>query len=179
MRGLKLMAKQRLWTDRRRGTSKAEVRLAGWGSSLPSEGIDSFPRQAHQKMLPWSKPWETPASASATDHPDGTLDDRIARLMARNDRRHHRRISQPIEISIQQFSPDAALTSEVVPAAVLNVSRGGMCLASHVPFLTSSVLQCQISVPDLQVVIPTLMQVVWFDKIDQTARYAVGLRYLF
>ena len=172
------MAKRRMW-ESKRGTSKAEVRLAGWGSSLPGEGMDSSPRQANQKTLMWPHAWEDPAPAAQSGHPEGTLDERIAQVMARNDRRHHQRTSQAVAISIQQFSPNAALGAEVVSAAVRNLSRGGICVTSSVPFLTSSVVQCQIGLPDLQFAIPTLMQVMWFDKLAETSQYAVGLRYLF
>jgi hypothetical protein len=174
MRGLRLMAKRR---ESKRGTSKAEVRLAGWGSSLPGEGMDSSPRPENQKTLLWSRAWEAPPPAAKGDHPEGT-DERIVQVMARNDRRHHQRTSQAVAISIQQFSPNAALGAEVVSATVQNLSRGGICIASPVPFMTSSVVQCQIGVPDLEFAIPTLMQVVWFDKLQRSSQYAVGLRYL-
>lgn len=176
MRGLRLMAKRR---ESKRGTSKAGVRLAGWGSSLPDEGIDSSPRQENQKAPMWPHAWEDPAPAAQSGHPDGTRDERIADLMARNDRRHHPRIAQSVEVSIQPFSPDAALPGDAVSAAVRNLSRGGICVTSSVPLITSSVVQCQIGLPDLQFAIPTLMQVMWFDKLAETSQYAVGLRYLF
>jgi hypothetical protein len=98
--------------------------------------------------------------------------------MARNNRRHHPRLAQSAEISIHQLSPHLETAADVLTADVQNFSRGGVCISSHIPLMTSSVVQCQIGVPDLLFAIPTLMQVVWLEK-RGASEYSVGLRYLF
>ena len=105
------------------------------------------------------------------------LRDRIAQLMARNDRRHYPRLAQSGEISIQQLSPRGG-TTKMISADMQNLSRGGICIGSRVPLVTSSVVQCHIGLPRVMYAIPTLMQVVWRENITGS-EYAVGLRDLF
>src|ERR1700739_4046984 len=97
------------------------------------------------------------------DHEKQQLHEQIVQLMARNDRRHHPRLAQPAEISIQQLSLQG-IAANVVSADVQNLSRGGICVGSRVPLVTSSVVRCHIGVPDLMFAIPTLMQVVWLAR---------------
>jgi hypothetical protein len=116
--------------------------------------------------------------ANQSDYENQQLQDRIAQLMARNDRRRYPRLAQLAEISIQQLSLHGTTIDNVVSADVQNLSRGGICIGSRVPLVTSSVVQCQIGLPDLTFAIPTLMQVVWLEKIG-ASEYSVGMRYLF
>jgi hypothetical protein len=69
--------------------------------------------------------------------------------------------------------PEGAIFGEV-----RNFSRGGICIESSVPLMTSSVVQCQIGMPDLRFVIPTMMQVLWVEE-TAASEYTAGLRYLF
>jgi hypothetical protein len=127
----------------------------------------------------WLSAWEAfPPETNANDHEKQQLHERVAQSMARNNRRHHPRLAQSAEISIYQLSPHLETAANAVSADVQNFSRGGVCIASHTPLVTSSVVQCQIGVPDLLFAIPTLMQVVWLEKIG-ASEYSIGLRYLF
>jgi len=173
--GLNLMAKRRLCEDEAGRTGKAEVRLVGWGSSLLDESINSSPRKAREKAL-WPRAWE--AHMNQGDHEKQPLQDSMAQIMASNDRRHHPRLVQSAEISIRQLSPHVEMAAKLISADVQNLSRGGICIRTRVPLVTSSAVQCQIGVPDVLFAIPTLMQVVWLEKID-ASEFSVGLRYLF
>ena len=169
------MAKRRICEGRLGRTGKAEVQLVGWGSSLLNEATDSSPQQVAEE---WPRAWE----AQMPEVHDGDcearqLQERIAQIMARNDRRHHPRLAQAAEIRLQQLSPPIITAATVLSADVQNLSRGGLCITSRLPLVTSSVLRCQIGVPDLRFAIPSLMQVVWLEKTSE-AEYSVGLRYL-
>jgi PilZ domain len=99
----------------------------------------------------------------------------LARVMACNNRRHQPRRVQAAEIRIRQISGE---TPSLIFANVQNLSRGGICIASRVPLLRSSVVKCEIGIPEMTFAIPALMQVVW---VEETCpwEYEVGLRYLF
>jgi hypothetical protein len=97
--------------------------------------------------------------------------------MACNDRRHHPRLAQSAEIRITQLSPPIMTARDMLSAEVQNLGRGGICIASPLPLVTSSVVRCQIGVPDLRFAIPSLMQVVWLERTG-ASEYSVGLRYL-
>jgi hypothetical protein len=167
------MAKRRICENNLGMPSGAEVRLAGWGSSLLDEA-DSSPHQiARENAL---HAWEAnPARSARTGRGETALYDGIAQLMACNNRRHQPRLAQSAEIRIHQFSCEV---SGVIAADVQNLSRGGICIASRVPLMRSSVVQCEIGVPNLRFAIPTLMQVVWVEETG-ASQYEVGLRYLF
>ncbi|MGZ4827373.1 MAG: PilZ domain-containing protein [Terriglobales bacterium] len=102
----------------------------------------------------------------------------VAQTMSRNDRRKTPRLAQSAAIRIRQLSPTAAVPEGAILGEVRNFSRGGMCIESPVPLNTSSVVQCQIGVPDLRFAIPTLMQVLWVEE-TAASEYTAGLRYLF
>jgi len=172
------MAKQRGCEDQRGRTGKAEVRLAGWGSSLLGEAANPSPREGSDETALWASAWE---AFRPDTNPDEAaklqLRDRISQIMVRNDRRHHPRVAQSAEISVRQLSSHLDTATGTLSADVQNFSSGGICIASPIPLVTSSVVQCQIGVPDLTVAIPTLMQVVWIEKLG-ASEYSAGLRYL-
>jgi len=153
--------------------------LVGWGSSLPGEAANSSPLSVTHETALWPRAWGSAVQAiNQSDYEKQQLHHRIAQVMARNDRRHHPRLAQSAEICIQPLSLHSEMAGNVVSADVNNLSRGGICIESPVPLLTSSVVQCRIGVPDLLFAIPTLMQVVWLEETG-ASEYAVGLRYLF
>jgi len=169
------MAKRRISENKLGRTGEAEVQLVGWGSSLLNEATNSSPRQGSEE---WPRAWEAHRpEPSHGDHEKEQLHQRIAQIMARNDRRHHPRLAQSTEIRIQQLSPPIMTAVNMVSADVQNLSRGGICIASPLPLVTSSVVRCQIGVPDLRFAIPSLMQVVWLERTG-ASEYSVGLRYL-
>lgn len=167
------MAKRRTCEDKVGRTGKAEVRLVGWGSSLLDKETNSSPHLAPESAL---RAWKMHTRTAARPEPiEAELQERVAQLMARNNRRHQPRLVQSAKITIQQFSFEM---SGVISAEVQNLSRGGICIASRVPLMRSSVVQCAIGVPDVLHAIPTLMHVVWVEETG-ASQYEVGLQYLF
>ena len=164
------MAKRRMCEDKAGRASGSEVRLAGWGSSLLNESTSSSPHVSAGAVAAETSPEQAPRQSQWREM--------VAQVMSRNDRRKNPRLAQPAEIRIQQLSPNSSKAEGSVLGEVQNLSRGGMCIASPVPLVTSSVVQCQIGVPDLKFSIPTLMQVLWVEETG-AAEYAAGLRYLF
>jgi hypothetical protein len=124
-----------------------------------------------------SWPAHTPEN-QPTDCERPQLRERVAQVMSRNNRRKSPRLEQPAEIRIRQLSPTPGMPEAEILGEVRNLSRGGMRIETPVPLMTSSVVQCQIGVPDLKFSIPTLMQVLWVEETG-AAEYAAGLRYLF
>jgi PilZ domain len=62
---------------------------------------------------------------------------------------------------------------------VQNVSKGGLCLVSPQPMARSCLVRCEISVSEIPVSIPTLMQVRWTRKKGrQSDTYFIGLQFL-
>jgi hypothetical protein len=62
---------------------------------------------------------------------------------------------------------------------VQNLSQGGICLLSSTPLQASTFVRCDISMPDLPVSVPTLLQVRWTSKRDpRTMNYLSGLRFV-
>ena len=169
------MAKRRMCETKLGRTGRAEVRLVGWGSSLLNQAIDPSPRQGTEGC---PRAWQGQRpDTNHGEHEDRQLQERIAHIMARNDRRHHPRLAQSAEIRIEQLSPPIMNAGNVLSADVQNLGRGGICIASPLPLVTSSVVRCQIGVPDLRFAIPSLMQVVWLER-TSASEYSVGLRYL-
>jgi len=168
------MLKRRMCSGKPVRAGEAKVRSVGWGSSLLDEARD-LPLPPVSAQTP---PWPCVGDVGLQEnhqHNQQQRHESIAQLMARNERRHHPRLVHPAEISIRQLS--FGTESDVVSAELHDLSRGGICIGSHVPLVTSSVVQCQIGVPELVFGIPTLMQVMWLERTGPSA-YSAGLRYL-
>jgi hypothetical protein len=101
----------------------------------------------------------------------------VSGMLATHDRRRNERVPHNVDVRLQELSPVSGLPNCAVSAQVQNLSRGGICVSSELPLTTSCVVQCEISLPDMPVAIPTLMQVVWVDEIHR-AKYVCGLQYL-
>jgi len=66
-----------------------------------------------------------------------------------------------------------------VQGRIQNLSEGGICLMSSQPLPVSSFVCCEITMPDIPVSIPALMQVRWTAKRGREAnRYIQGLRFI-
>jgi PilZ domain len=171
------MAKRRMCEDKLGSTSKAEVRLVGWGSSSLDESTSLSPQL--RATATGGSSWPAHTLENQVTECDGLqLRERVAQVMSRNDRRKTPRLVQAAEIRMQQLSPTAGTPADAILGEVRNFSRGGVCIESPVPLMTSSVVQCQIGMPDPRVAIPTLMQVLWVEETN-ASEYAAGLRYLF
>jgi hypothetical protein len=59
-----------------------------------------------------------------------------------------------------------------------NVGRGGVCVLVDKTLPQNSVVRCELSLPDISMNIPTLMQVRWAQRIQGSSKYRVGLRFL-
>ena len=63
---------------------------------------------------------------------------------------------------------------------VQNLSRGGVCVLSNRRLERHSLVVCEIALPDLPLLIPTVMQVRWDQKREvEGENYLVGLQFLF
>jgi hypothetical protein len=59
-----------------------------------------------------------------------------------------------------------------------NVGRGGICVLLDEGLPENSVVRCELSLPDISMNIPTLMQVRWAHKIPGKSKYRAGLQFL-
>jgi len=59
-----------------------------------------------------------------------------------------------------------------------NVGRGGLCVLLNEAVPQNSVVRCVLSLPDLSMNIPTLMQVRWGQRINGKSKYKAGLQFL-
>ena len=100
---------------------------------------------------------------------------------AERDRRQHTRFPQVLEVHSRSLPPvDATHTTpQEIHGRIQNVSQGGICIMSSAPLPPATFVCCEITVPDLPVPIPTLMQVRWTTKRGKTAdHYINGLRFI-
>jgi c-di-GMP-binding flagellar brake protein YcgR len=73
-----------------------------------------------------------------------------------------------------------AKTTSTLRGRVQNLSRGGVCVLSDRPLQQHAVVVCEIALPDLPLLIPTVMQVRWEQKRDvEGEQHLVGLQFLF
>jgi hypothetical protein len=62
---------------------------------------------------------------------------------------------------------------------VQNISKTGVCIVTDYPLEKSAVVRCEITLFDLQIVVPTILEVRWTRKQKlQQPRYLSGLEYL-
>ena len=59
-----------------------------------------------------------------------------------------------------------------------NVGRGGICVLIDETLPENSVVRCVLSLPDISMNIPTLMQVRWAQRIAGKSKYRAGLQFL-
>lgn len=59
-----------------------------------------------------------------------------------------------------------------------NVGKGGLCVLLNGAVPQDSVVRCVLSLPDLSMNIPTLMQVRWGQRINGKSKYKAGLQFL-
>ena len=93
------------------------------------------------------------------------------------EQRQHRRAVWQADVNIKELPSDPVFPTLVVSGQVLNISRGGACIASAVPLVPACVVHCEMPLPGLEISLPTLMQVVWVEAIDDD-KYVWGLRYV-
>lgn len=93
------------------------------------------------------------------------------------EQRQHTRASWYAEVTVKELPCDSMFPTLIVSGEVVNISRGGACIASNVPLVPGCVVQCEMSLPGLGIPLPTLMQVVWVLETDEE-KYFWGLRYI-
>ncbi len=93
------------------------------------------------------------------------------------EQRQDRRAIWHAEVTVKELPSDSVFPTLVVSGEVINISRSGACIVSNVPFVPECVVHCDISLPGLEISLPTLMQVVWVEPADQD-KYLWGLRYV-
>ena len=93
------------------------------------------------------------------------------------EQRQHRRALWHADVTVKELPSDSVFPTLVVSGQVINISRSGACIVSNVPFVPECVVHCEISLPGLEISLPTLMQVVWVEPADQD-KYFWGLRYV-
>jgi c-di-GMP-binding flagellar brake protein YcgR len=97
------------------------------------------------------------------------------------DRRHSRRFPHRIKLNARKLSPPGAVARESRPirGRTRDISEGGICFVGDRSLPTSSLVRCEILLPDMAVPIPTLMQVRWSaQRKSLDAQYVCGLQFV-
>lgn len=68
--------------------------------------------------------------------------------------------------------------SHLLDGVTENVGRGGICVLTDETLPQNSVVRCVLSLPDISMNIPTLMQVRWVQRITGKTKYRAGLQFL-
>jgi hypothetical protein len=100
---------------------------------------------------------------------------------AERDRRLHARFPQALDVCAKSMPPVNAsyAASREFQGRLQNVSQGGICMMSSQPLPVATFCSCEISMPDIPVSIPALMQVQWTSKRGRDAHhYISGLRFV-
>lgn len=101
--------------------------------------------------------------------------------IAERERRQYPRFPHLLELQGREVQPFGSAVDEekAIAGRVHNVSKGGICLVSPQPMVRSCLVRCEISVSEIPVSIPTLMQVRWTRKQSlQADSYLTGLQFL-
>jgi hypothetical protein len=96
------------------------------------------------------------------------------------ERRHSPRFPWVVEIRGSFLSP--LQVAEQLPislqAVTENIGSGGVGVFSDQPLPPNAVLRCKFAVSGNPVLIPTLMQVRWSDRVEGTRQCKLGLQFL-
>jgi hypothetical protein len=96
------------------------------------------------------------------------------------ERRHSPRFPWVVEIRGSFLSP--LQVAEQLPislqAVTENIGSGGVGVLSDQPLPPNAVLRCKFAVSGNPVLIPTLMQVRWSDRVEGTRQSKLGLQFL-
>lgn len=101
--------------------------------------------------------------------------------IAERERRKYPRFPHLFDLQAREVQPfGSAIDAEKeIAGRVHNVSKGGLCLVSPHPMARSCLVRCEISVSEIPISIPTLMQVRWTRKQSlQADTYLSGLQFL-
>ena len=97
------------------------------------------------------------------------------------ERRLYQRFPQVLEVRARSLPPvqTPLIPSREFDGRIQNVSKGGACILSSLPLPAASFVHCDISVPDLPITIPALMQVRWSAKRGhKNVSYLSGLSFI-
>jgi len=102
-----------------------------------------------------------------------------------DERRQHARHAVFCELrgNVLLETPEGTGVAEIpaegpIIGKVSNIGVGGLCLVADHMVDTSQPLRCEILMPQLPVGIPTLLQVRWVRKHDDSRTYSLGLQFL-
>ena len=96
------------------------------------------------------------------------------------DNRESPRFSHAIELRVGLLTPVdvSEEPKHLLDGVTENVGRGGICVLIDEALPQNSVVRCVLSLPDLSMNIPTLMQVRWGQRINGKGKYKAGLQFL-
>jgi len=88
----------------------------------------------------------------------------------RTERRNEDRYPQSIDVMVQQLS-DTGSSEAVAPSNISgrtqNISHKGLCIITSEPIHSTSLIRCEIRMPNSEIRVATLMQVRWTRKRNQ------------
>ena len=91
--------------------------------------------------------------------------------------RKNRRTNWRATVRVKELNCDSDFAALAVSGQIVNMSAGGMCIASNVPLIPSATVVCEIELPGIGVSVPTLAQVIWVESTEDE-NYFWGLRYV-
>jgi hypothetical protein len=101
---------------------------------------------------------------------------------AERERRRWTRFPQILDIHLWALPPVSSRTPKKngdVVGRIQNISKTGICIVTEQPLEKSAVVRCELTLFDVPVVVPTILEVRWTRKQKvQQARYLSGLEYL-
>ena len=96
------------------------------------------------------------------------------------DRRRTPRFPWVVEIKGRILSVDEISNNfpDSLKAVTEDIGAGGVAILADQMLSANAVLRCEFAVPGSPSVIPTLMQVRWFERVEGERRCKLGLRFL-
>ena len=97
-----------------------------------------------------------------------------------NEKRHHPRYPIRGKVRGQVFSPLEApgARTDAIRGRIQNMSAGGLCLLTDRLIEVSDPVRSELLFPQIQVPVPTLLQVRWTHKTPHGQNYLAGLQFL-
>jgi len=97
------------------------------------------------------------------------------------ERRQFTRYPHVLDVQARELSPlPDAKAVHAVQGRIQNLSRGGLCILSSEPIATTSLVLCEIVLPEMPVSIPALLNVRWSERRQVTHdSYLYGLQFVF
>jgi c-di-GMP-binding flagellar brake protein YcgR len=96
------------------------------------------------------------------------------------EKRNSPRLPWAVEIVGLILSPLTAPEQTQLPlrGMAVNISSGGIGMLSDQPLSPDAVVRCEIALSDNRMLIPTLLKVRWYNKVEGEGQYRLGLHFL-